>query len=275
LSVLNECDMPVITLLTDFGLADEYVGVMKGVILSTLPEAVIVDISHEIAPHDIRQAAYMLMASYPYFEPGSIHVIVVDPGVGTDRRILYAEVDGHRFLAPDNGVLSLLMSQYTATRIKRVENQQYWRPFTSQTFHGRDIFAPVAAHLAADLATDQLGGNLARAELTYLPDIMPQITADGIVAGCIIAVDRFGNLITNIQADWLAEEDSALEMERIVAEVSGQRIVGSRRPYKHQPLGEAQVLINSRGYLEIAVKQDSAANVLQVAKGEPVVIKKR
>ena len=140
--------MPIITLLTDFGLADEYVGVMKGVILSTLPEAVIVDISHDIAPQDLRQAAYMLMASYPYFEPGTMHIIVVDPGVGTDRRILYAEVEGHRFLAPDNGVLSLLMSQYTATRLNQVEYRQYWRESVSQTFHGRDIFGDNVAAVA-------------------------------------------------------------------------------------------------------------------------------
>ena len=267
--------MSIITLLTDFGLADEYVGVMKGVILSTLPGAVIVDISHDIAPQDIHQAAYMLMASYPYFEPGTLHVIVVDPGVGTDRRIVYAEVDGHRFLAPDNGVLSLLMSQYTATCINQVENQQYWREAVSQTFQGRDIFAPVAAHLVAGLATDQLGRNLIPTDIAYLPDILPNRTDDGMVKGCIIAVDHFGNLITNIPADWFAGDDRAYEMEQIVAEVSDQSILGSSLPYSHQSSEKATVLVNSRGYFEIAINQGSAANELHVAKGESVVIRKR
>ena len=264
--------MPVITLLTDFGLADEYVGVMKGVILSILPEAVIVDISHEIAPQDIRQAAHMLMASYPFFEPGTIHVVVVDPGVGTDRRILYVEADGHRFLAPDNGVLSLLMSQHSATHINQVENQQYWRETVSQTFHGRDIFAPVAARLVAGLATDRLGRNLAQADITYLPDMMPHLTENGRYVGCIIAVDRFGNLITNIPSNLLAEDHRTYEIEQVVAEVSGQRILGSSLPYNHQPHGKAALLVNSRGYFEIAVNLDSASSVLQVAKGAPVVI---
>jgi len=267
--------MPVITLLTDFGLADEYVGVMKGVILSILPEAVIVDISHDIAPQDIREAAYMLSASYPYFKPGSIHVIVVDPGVGTNRRILYAEVDGHRFLAPDNGVLSLLMSQNTGADIIQVENKRYWRESISQTFHGRDIFAPVAAHLANGLAINALGRQMAAEDINYLPDLEPLRTDHATWSGCIIAVDRFGNLITNISVELLAGNHHDYGMERIVAEVSDQILDGSSLAYTHQPRGKAFVLVNSRGFLEIAVNQGSAASILKAAKGDPVVIRIR
>ena len=264
--------MPIITLLTDFGLADEYVGVMKGVILSILPQAVIVDISHDIAPQDIRQAAHMLMAAYPYFQPGTIHIIVVDPGVGSERRILCAEVEGHRFLAPDNGVLSLLLSQYTASRIVQVENRRYWRESISQTFHGRDIFAPVAAHLAAGLATDRLGRNLTQAEITDRIDWIACKTENGKWMGTVVSIDRFGNLITNIPADLLADDHGDFEMERITAEISDQTVTGSSLAYHHQPGGEGKVLINSRGYFEIAVNQDSAARLLEVAKGEPVII---
>ena len=267
--------MPIITLLTDFGLADEYVGVMKGVILSILPEAVIVDISHDIAPQDIRQAAYMLMAAFPYFKPGTIHVIVVDPGVGTERRILCAKVDGHRFLAPDNGVLSLLMSQYNATDIIQVENQQYWRESISQTFHGRDIFAPVAAHLAAGLAIDRLGRHhLTAADIKDLPDLKPLRTEDGRWLGRIVSVDRFGNLITNIPANSLADDHRSCEIDHFIAEVSDRIVPGSSLPYSQQPNGEAFALVNSRGYIEIAVKQGSATKLLKVAKGEAVVIRK-
>ncbi len=264
--------MPIITLLTDFGLADEYVAVMKGVILSILPEAVIVDISHEIAPQDIPQAAHMLTAAYPYFEPGTIHIVVVDPGVGTDRRILCAEVGRHRFLAPDNGVLSLLISQNTAIDIYQVENREYWRDSISQTFHGRDIFAPVAAHLAKGLATDMLGRNLTAAEITCLTDLKPRKSKHGKWIGRIVSIDRFGNLITNIPANLLADSQSEYEVEQIRVEVSGQIIKGSGLPYSYQPDGKAKVLVNSRGYFEIAVKQDSAASLLKVAKGESVVI---
>ena len=264
--------MPVITLTTDFGLVDEYVGVMKGVMLSIHPQADIVDISHEIAPQNIHQAAFMLASAYPYFSAGTIHVVVVDPGVGTHRRIVCLQKKGYRFLAPDNGVLTRVLDQGPVDSAWWVENPAYWMDDVSQTFHGRDIFAPVAAHLSKGLESHHLGRELDPTTLIRLPDMVPGINENGDIKGCIVTVDRFGNLITNIDAKLISEMNTGHKSKNLILEVAGQSISGLSLNYDAQREGHPLVLVNSRGYLEIAVNKGSATDIFKVGMGEPVKV---
>jgi S-adenosyl-L-methionine hydrolase (adenosine-forming) len=265
----------LITLITDFGLADEYVGVMKGVMLSIHPQADIIDISHEIGPQNIRQAADMLASAYPYFPAGTIHVVVVDPGVGTDRRIVCLQKKGYRFLAPDNGVLTRVLDHGSLDAAWWVENPAYWLDPVSRTFHGRDIFAPVAAHLSKGLERHRLGRELDPSTLVRLADRGPGITEKGDINGCVITVDRFGNLITNIDTRLLSEINTGHESTNLTLEVAGQRVSGLSLSYDTHRRGQTLVLINSRGYLEIAVNKGSAAEVLQVGVGEVVKVRSK
>ena len=264
--------MPVITLITDFGLADEYVGVMKGVMLSIHPQADIVDISHGIAPQNIHQAAFMLASAYPYFTAGTIHVVVVDPGVGTDRRIVCLQMKGYRFLAPDNGVLTRVLEQGPAESVWRVENPVYWLDHVSRTFHGRDIFAPVAAHLLNGLEGNQLGRELDSTRLMRLPDMGPDIIGRGEINGCIVTVDRFGNLITNIDAKTISGVKTGKESNDLDLVMAGRQISGLSQNYDNKGEGQPLVLVNSRGYLEIAVNKGSATDIFKVGMGEPVKV---
>jgi len=267
--------MSIITLITDFGVADEYVGVMKGVMLSIHPQVAIVDISHEIEPQNIQQAAFMLAAAYPYFTKGSVHVVVVDPGVGTDRRIVCLQTDGHRFLAPDNGVLTLLMARDPGASITWLENEAHWLTPVSGTFHGRDIFAPVAARLAEGLATHQLGRKLTSKDLVHLDDMVAVQTERGDVVGRVVNVDHFGNLMTNIQATLLQGATPGYEDGDLTLEVGDAIVPGVGRCYGEADTGRPLVLVNSRGYLEIAVNKGSAAQIYQVGTGAPVKVIKR
>lgn len=265
--------MPIVTLTTDFGLDDEYVGVMKGVLLSVNPDVTILDICHYIAPQDIRQAAFMIQAAYPYFARGTIHVIVVDPGVGTDRRIVCVEKDGHQFLAPDNGILTLIMAgQDLVETVTCVENQEYWLPTTSGTFHGRDIFAPVAGHLSKGLATHRLGRSMSPDELVMLKDIEPSVIDNQEVRGTIIAVDHFGNLLTNISARLLVGLGVDFNSGQLTVELAGMQISGLSQQYAQGQVGSPMTFINSRGYLEIAVNSGSAAAILNAEIGTNIKV---
>ena len=195
--------MSIITLLTDFGIEDGYVGTIKGVILSVNPSAMIVDITHQIDPQDLIEAAYVIKSSYRYFPKGTVHVIVVDPGVGSDRAIVALEMMGHIFLAPDNGVLTLLLDEGRLDSITRVNNSQYFLEPLSQTFHGRDIFAPVGAHISKGVDLKKLGSGLNRNDLVHLSIRKPSISDEGELVGTIVSVDRFGNCITNIDLSCL------------------------------------------------------------------------
>ncbi len=262
--------MPVITLLTDFGLQDEYVGVMKGVILSINPAAVLVDISHQIDSQDIGQAAFAIYSAYRFFPDGSVHLVVVDPGVGTERDILALEFANHVFIAPDNGVLTLLLEKDQPECLWRLSAESFYRQPVSSTFHGRDIMAPVAAHIAKGVALQQLGVPMTPTEAIHLEGLAPTVHADGRVEGTVVAADRFGNLITNIDSACLMSVCSHDAARRVQVKIAQQTIKGLSQTYADVAAHGLLALIGSRGYLEIAVNQGSAARRLKAKKGDVV-----
>ena len=271
-------ESPPIVLTTDFGLADPYAGVMKGVILRLNPLATLVDLTHEIDPQNLLQAAFVLGTSHRFFPKGTIQVVVVDPGVGTERRPLLVVTPGARFLAPDNGVLSYVLRAFLehppaepgmvslpqGLAAYHLTNKEYWLNPISDTFHGRDIFAPVAAHLSLGVPPEALGEPLA--DLAWLPSPSPERQGNTI-HGQVIYADRFGNLVTNIPAPELANSAS------VVVEIKGRRIAGLSHAF-HDPLYAAAdglvALVGSHGYLEIAVPDGSAALTLGAGVDEPV-----
>lgn len=259
--------MPCITLITDFGDSDEYAGVMKGVILSIAPEASIVDLTHKIEPQDIVQAAYVLESSRSYFPNGTIHTVVVDPGVGSERKIIALKTDGQYFLAPDNGVLSLLWRDRKLEEAVRVENAEFFLPEVSRTFHGRDIFAPVAARLFLGAPLKTLGPRVDMSELATLQISCASVSPENVISGAVVYIDRFGNLITNVKARTLLELCSAFPEKTPVAELGGETIRGLRSSYASVRQNRPLMIIGSRGYLEIAVNRSSARHVLGVEKG--------
>jgi len=262
--------MTIISLITDFGVRDEYVGLMKAVILGINPSATMVDISHAVEPQDIIQAAFLLESSYRYFPPGSIHLVVVDPGVGTTRALLYLEADGHRFLAPDNGVLSLLMDPPQAAALRRLENPALRRSSVSATFHGRDIMAPAAAHVSNGMDARELGPEVSPVETTRLRHLRARWSSDGHLTGCIVHIDRFGNLLTNIHASNLPSPDLRAHEHSVTIRLGGQTIMGLRRTYAGEEIGRPVAVIGSRGCLEIAINRGSAQRYFGVGKGDAV-----
>jgi S-adenosylmethionine hydrolase len=266
--------MAIITLCTDFGTRDEYVGVLKGVIFSVDPTATIVDLCHRIAPQDVTAAAYMLRAAFVYFPEGSVHTTIVDPGVGTSRAIVAARFQGHTFLAPDNGLLPLMWNDATSVEVVQVDNRDLFRQPVSQTFHGRDIFAPVAAHLAKGATLGEVGHVIAASRLQRLNHDPPCFDPASGITGHIVGIDRFGNLITNIgpaQLDRLAPHASAGAVE---TRIGDHCIVGLSNHYTQGVSGQPVVLIGSRGCLEIAVNCGSAAQTLRASRGDCVCVKK-
>ncbi|MFQ5813222.1 MAG: S-adenosyl-l-methionine hydroxide adenosyltransferase family protein [Anaerolineae bacterium] len=260
--------MSIITLTTDFGLADGYVGTMKGVILSIHPTATIVDISHDIAPQDVREAAYTLYAAYPYFPQGTIHVVVVDPGVGSERRAIALRTSQAIFVAPDNGVLSYVVAGERVEQIVHLTNPSYHLSPVSRTFHGRDIFAPAAAHLARGIPLAELGQPLTEIITFSLP--RPQIHPDGTIVGEVIHIDRFGNLITSITATDLAGHSPLRES---VVKIKGQSIRGIVNTYAEVTPGKPLALIGSEDHLEISVSGGSASQTLAARVGDEVLLK--
>jgi S-adenosylmethionine hydrolase len=255
---------PLITLTTDFGSGSPYVAQMKGVILSLCREVDLIDITHAIGPQNIREASIVLADATPRFPSGTIHVAVVDPGVGTSRRLIYAEIGQQRYLAPDNGVLTILMRRCTPARVVAIENRDYWLPETSHTFHGRDILAPVAAHLALGIDPSLLGPPLADWILLALSQ---PIKSPSDVTGEVQYVDSFGNLITNLTRDDLA---ALGDMARLTVECQGRSIQGLIPTYGAAMPGEVVALLDSQDRLEIAVAGGSAAEDLQAAAGDLV-----
>jgi hypothetical protein len=262
--------MAIISLITDFGTRDEYVGLMKAVILGIDPAAVVVDVSHAIAPQDVAQAAFMIESACRYFPAGSLHLVVVDPGVGTDRAILYLEAGGQRFIAPDNGVLSLVMPAGRGLLLRRVENPRLRPAAVSPTFHGRDIIAPAAAYLSKGLAADQLGPEVDAAAAVRITGLRAVPAADGTLLGRIVHVDRFGNLLTNIDAAALRQLHP-LRPDRPPAVLVGDHAVtGIVTTYAEAAEGGLLALVGSRGYLEIAVNAGSAQALTNARRGDPV-----
>jgi S-adenosylmethionine hydrolase len=256
----------LITLTTDFGLADSYVGVMKGVMLSLDPTATIVDISHDIAPQDVREAAYVVYTAYPYFPPDTVHVVVVDPGVGSRRKAIALQAANAHFVAPDNGVLSYMLAREEMRQAVSLTNSRYHRPTVSHTFHGRDIFAPVAAHLARGIPLTELGEPLTEIVTFSLPQ--PQVLPNGNVVGHVLQVDRFGNLILDVR------EGDPILGEGLVLEVAGRRIQGLGRTFRDVLAGEMLAYIGSSGHLEIAFREGNAAQSLGVEKGDKILLRR-
>ena len=271
----------IITLTTDFGLADAYVAAMKGVILGINPEAKLIDICHSIKPQNVSQAAFVLSTAYQFFPERTIHVVVVDPGVGTERRAIILRTPWADFVAPDNGVLSYVIQHFyqphalQTTPVERpqqielppeleavvITRPEFWRSPVSATFHGRDIFAPVAARLSLGSLPKDFGEAIT--SLTILPLTHPYRAQDDILVGHILHIDNFGNLITNIRSDDLPKQ-------AITVEVGNQSISGLSRTYEE---GDGLLaLIGSSGYLEISLKGGNASTFLGVEVGGEVKI---
>jgi S-adenosylmethionine hydrolase len=262
--------MAVITLLTDFGLEDAYVGIVKGAILSVNPAATIVDITHSIPPGDVMQAAYYLETSCGYFPHDAVHVVVVDPGVGSGRGIVALKTNGQRFLAPDNGVLSALLSKGTGEQAVMVENTRYFLAPLSRTFHGRDIFAPVAAHLSKGMDMSVLGPAVATENLVSFRFPEAVFANDRCIEGAVISVDRFGNLITNIRQKDLMKLCIQNQPSELKVQIRGRTVEGLSDTYKSVPSGKPIAVIGSTDRLEISVNGGHAADVFNATSGEAV-----
>jgi S-adenosylmethionine hydrolase len=253
----------VIALLTDFGTADGYVGIMHGVILRINPAATVVDVCHEVPPQHVRAAAFILATVYPYFAPDTIHVVVVDPGVGSERQAIAVQTARGVFVAPDNGVLSYVLAREPTLQMVQLTNTEYWLASLSSTFHGRDLFAPVAAHLSRGVPLSDLGcvvQNLVRFALS-----VPHVAEDGTIHGEVLHVDRFGNLITNLTRELLPMG------HQVRIQIAGREVSGPAASYAQVREGDLLALFGSSGYLEIAMRNGNAAAVLQARPGTPVL----
>jgi len=284
--------MPLVTLITDFGTADGYVGTMMGVILSIVPDARLVGISHEIAPQNVRQAAYVLYIAYPFFPPCTVHLVVVDPGVGSARRPIALRTPAGTFVGPDNGVFSYIMACEHVEALVELADPRYRLPQVSHTFHGRDIFAPAAAHLAAGVPVTALGPPV-RDPVTFSPPRL-ELGSDG-VTGEVLHADYFGNVITSVGK--LVWKGSELSLEPVfwgagcivqgagdggrvccrageaTVVAAGQEIAGVYRTYAEVEPGGTLALVGSGGYLEIAVREGSAVQRLGLRPGDSVVLR--
>lgn len=249
--------MTIITLTSDFGLRDPYVGIMKGVILGIAPEAQLVDLSHDIPPQDVNEALYTLESAAPFFPPDTVHLAIVDPDVGSRRRPLLVTTGRASFVGPDNGLFSFALDEPGA-QAWVLDRPDYWLSQISRTFHGRDIFAPVAAHRARHIGATELGTLIAD------PVRIPPLTAEQLgnegIRGHVVHVDRFGNLISNIPASWLRDAVWTCE-------VGGERISGPGEIYASTQRGQLLFLISSNGTAEVAVREGSAAQRLGVRTG--------
>jgi S-adenosyl-L-methionine hydrolase (adenosine-forming) len=263
----------LITLTTDFGLTDGFVGVMKGVILSINPEALCLDITHNIARQDIQQGAFLLANSVPYFPAAAIHVCVVDPGVGSTRRPIAVQVAEAIFVGPDNGVLSLAIEaqRSRAPDAKplafHLNNPRYWLPRISTTFHGRDIFSPCAAHLSLGVPLEEMGAPVD--DWTSLTPSKPIRRKDGSLLGHVIYIDRYGNIVSDISEEALREFGT----RDLKVEIAGREIHGLVRAYSDVEPEEFAALIGSPWKLEIAQREASAAEALGVCVGDEVVVR--
>ncbi len=256
--------MSIITLLTDFGIKDPYVGIMKGVILSLDPSAVIVDISHEIEPQDIREAAFMIKEYYRFFERGAVHLAVVDPTVGSSRKPIVAAKDDRYFVGPDNGIFSLVI--YRETDVYAIDNQTFMGAQMSGTFHGRDIFAPAAVHLSQGVRLSDFGNKVEKP--VVLSDLFPHIDGD-VMVGKIVRFDRFGNGITNMPGDALKAFVKERAFRINIGALSFDRLFGSY--YE----GEFTCLIGSSGYLEFGVFKGAFKERAGVVRGDRVKVERR
>jgi S-adenosyl-L-methionine hydrolase (adenosine-forming) len=253
----------LITLTTDFGTRDWFVGTMKGVITGIAPQSRIIDLTHEIGPGDIQGGAFSLMASCAFFPPGTIHVVVVDPGVGSERKPIAVKTAKYLFIGPDNGVLSWALRNEQVLETRILENQRFLLERISHTFHARDVFAPMAAHLAKGVPLESLGPSAQ----TYLKLDWPVTTiGPGRIGGCIIYIDRFGNGITNILNAAITVGSSCW------IETISERSIPVKSFYGGVPPGAPVAVPGSIGYLELAVNGGSAHEALNLKRGSPVFL---
>lgn len=266
----------IITITTDFGTEDAYVPAMKGTMLSIAPNARLVDVTHAIEPQDVMESAFVLKSAQPYFPAGTVHLVVVDPGVGTDRRAVAVQKGDHLFVGPDNGLFPLVFDGEPPDAVVELDEPTAWRTDTpSKTFHGRDIFAPAAAHLAAGRSLPDVGSPIE--DLESLQWARP-IVEPGTVRGRVVHVDHFGNCITNVHRSTLAgaldlDEDAPPEAFPQIEGYAGSTILETiRSTYGAVPEGESLLLFGSTGFLEVSVNGGNAAELLDIRKGDSVEI---
>lgn len=258
----------ILTLTTDFGLDGHYVAAMKGVVLGRVPDVQFVDVTHSVGPQNVLEGAFVLSNIVDTFPEGTVHLAVVDPGVGTARRLVAARLAGQWFVAPDNGLLTYVARKCATEEVFEIENPEFVRPNASNTFHGRDILAPAAAHLLDEGRADELGPK--RHGVTTLPAVEPRRDDRGVL-GEVIFRDRFGNLITNVPAPML--EDAPAEAWEV--EVAGSRIEGLSLSYGHHPPGTLVSLVGSSGWLEVSLVNGDASRHLDAGPGATVWFRRR
>jgi hypothetical protein len=260
---------PIIALLTDFGTRDHYAGAMKGVALTMCPEATLVDVTHDVPPHDVLAGALELAASYKYFPPGTIFLVVVDPGVGSARHGIAADAGGYRFVAPDNGVLSLVFKEAAPKRVVELTERKYARATVSRTFEGRDRFAPAAGWLAKGLELSALGRPLAAWQTLAVPEA---VVTEHAITGEVLRVDRFGNLVSNVDRRTFDRFAEAGGIEITVGGHLVERVVAT---YADAEGGSICALFGSTECLEVAVNGGSAAERLSLARGARITVARR
>lgn len=275
--------LPTIALLTDFGTQDIYVGVMKGVMRQIAPSATFIDISHHISPQNIQEAGLALLNSVPYFPKGTVFLIVVDPGVGTRRRPIAVQAGDYIFVAPDNGVLTTILTRFDSYQAYELTESRYWLDATSQTFHGRDIFAPVSAHLASGVSCAQVGTPLD--SIIHLPPPSLKISPTRLI-GEVIHIDHFGNIITSIgQLQWTAFDRLMLSSifdnnptpivilrDKVSIIMKTMTLSMIHKAYDEVERGQLLALVGSNGFLEVAINQDNAGRDLDIVIGEQIIV---
>jgi S-adenosyl-L-methionine hydrolase (adenosine-forming) len=258
---------PIITLTTDYGTNDHLVGTLKGVILKICPEANLVDVTHNVTPYDLLDGALAIGSAYSYFPARTIHVVVVDPGVGTERRPLLVTGENQYFVAPDNGVLSLVYEREESILVRHANVEHYYLQPVSKTFHGRDVFAPVAAWLAKGSQASAMGEEITDYKKFVIP--RPK-SAEGSTKGVVLRVDSFGNLVTNFRPDDLPP--AAIESGSINLQIGSQAVTRLVDTFAKGNPGEAFAYIGSNGFVEIGVNRGSAAKALNVGRGIQVTL---
>ncbi len=259
--------MSIVTLLTDFGLYDQYVAAVKGVILQIAPKVTIVDVTHQVAPHNVLQAAFVLRQVFDCFPAETVHVAVVDPGVGMVRPIIAARYSGQFIIAPDNGLVSLVHRDFVLEELRAVQNPMLFRKNISASFHGRDILAPVAGHVARTGRITEVGPATDKLALLNLPTAA--VAADGRIRGQILYIDHFGNALTNIER---ADLERAARRRSGLSVKVGEQQVPIHQVYGQVPAGTPVALVGSANTLEIAVNQGSAARQLGLTAGQDVTV---
>lgn len=257
---------PIITLLTDFGTKDHYVASMKGVILQINPRCRMIDVSHQVTPHDIHEGAFLLANAYSYFPRGTIHLAVVDPGVGGPRKPVLLVTQNYFFVGPDNGLFTFVAQREKVKQVVVLTKKKYHLSKISMTFHGRDIFAPVAAHLSLGIKPSALGHKI---DSLFPSRFEGAFIKDGNLHGEILHVDSFGNLITNVDETKISRY---IRGRPFAVQVGRKSIHGLRQGYWEGKKGEPVALLGSGGFVEISVREGSAQKILKVKKGDSIVI---